>query len=84
MIRHVIQIAGGIWGFVVDRGRQNLVAQRKHADTRFQSAGPAELSWSDPVRKATDQRWCEDVSLTFTNSGSVYCPNFAIHASTPR
>ncbi|MFV8183987.1 MULTISPECIES: hypothetical protein [Streptomyces] len=34
-------------------------------------AGPADLSWSEPKRKATDQRWCEDVALTFTNSGGT-------------
>ncbi|MFE7170109.1 hypothetical protein [Streptomyces sp. NPDC057616] len=34
-------------------------------------AGPAELSWSGPKRKATDRRWCEDVTLTFTNSGGT-------------
>ncbi|MCX5247259.1 hypothetical protein OG895_18945 [Streptomyces sp. NBC_00201] len=34
-------------------------------------AGPADLSWGEPVRKATDQRWCEDVSLAFTNSGGT-------------
>ncbi|MET7478102.1 hypothetical protein ABZT17_27585 [Streptomyces sp. NPDC005648] len=34
-------------------------------------AGPAVLSWSDPSREATDRRWCEDVTLTFTNSGGT-------------
>jgi hypothetical protein len=34
-------------------------------------AGRADLSWSDPKRKATDHRWCEDVTLTFTNSGGT-------------
>jgi len=33
--------------------------------------GPAALSWSTPVRKATDKRWCEDVTLAFTNSGGA-------------
>ena len=33
--------------------------------------GPARLSWSNPVRKPADKRWCEDVSLTFTNSGGT-------------
>ena len=32
---------------------------------------PAALTWGDPVRKATDRRWCEDVSLTFRNSGGT-------------
>ncbi|GAA2504424.1 hypothetical protein GCM10010276_55200 [Streptomyces longisporus] len=32
-------------------------------------AGPAVLTWSDPARKATDKRWCEDVTLDFANSG---------------
>ncbi|MGI5456143.1 hypothetical protein ACQEWB_23830 [Streptomyces sp. CA-249302] len=34
-------------------------------------AGPAALSWSGPVRTATDQRWCEDVTLGFSNSGGT-------------
>ena len=33
--------------------------------------GPAALAWSDPARKATDKRWCEDVTLVFTNSGGA-------------
>lgn len=33
--------------------------------------GPADLSWSEPERKATDKRWCEDVALTFSNSGGT-------------
>ncbi|MGW2565446.1 hypothetical protein [Streptomyces sp. NPDC001537] len=32
-------------------------------------AGPAVLTWGDPARKATDRRWCEDVTLDFANSG---------------
>lgn len=32
---------------------------------------PAALTWGDPVRKATDQRWCEDVTLSFSNSGGT-------------
>ena len=35
------------------------------------TAGPAALAWSDPSRKGTDKRWCEDVTLTFTNSGGT-------------
>lgn len=34
-------------------------------------AGPASLAVSDPVRAGTDQRWCEDVTLTFRNSGGT-------------
>ncbi|MCH5677671.1 hypothetical protein [Streptomyces gilvus] len=33
--------------------------------------GPAALSWGEPVRTATDRRWCEDVELTFVNSGGT-------------
>ncbi|NUR01831.1 MAG: hypothetical protein HOY79_36465 [Streptomyces sp.] len=36
---------------------------------RTAPAGPAVLTWSDPARKATDKRWCEDVTLDFANSG---------------
>jgi len=38
---------------------------------RTTPAGPAALTWSDPVRKATDRRWCEDVTLDFANSGGT-------------
>ncbi|MFI1029214.1 hypothetical protein [Streptomyces sp. NPDC020951] len=34
-------------------------------------AGPAALSVSEPVRAGTDQRWCEDVTLAFHNSGGT-------------
>lgn len=34
-------------------------------------AGPASLAVSDPVRAGTDQRWCEEVTLTFDNSGGT-------------
>ncbi|MFJ9021654.1 hypothetical protein ACIRPU_17000 [Streptomyces sp. NPDC102259] len=34
-------------------------------------AGPASLAVSDPVRAGTDQRWCEEVTLTFLNSGGT-------------
>ncbi|MEV6506374.1 hypothetical protein AB0M61_09640 [Streptomyces sp. NPDC051642] len=34
-------------------------------------ATPAALTWSDPARKATDHRWCEDVTLSFRNSGGT-------------
>lgn len=36
---------------------------------RTATAGPAVVTWSDPARKATDKRWCEDVTLDFANSG---------------
>lgn len=35
------------------------------------SGEPAALAVSEPVRAATDRRWCEDVTLTFTNSGGT-------------
>ncbi|MFF4800278.1 hypothetical protein ACFY1U_18030 [Streptomyces sp. NPDC001351] len=37
--------------------------------SRTAPAGPAVLTWGDPARKATDKRWCEDVTLDFANSG---------------
>jgi hypothetical protein len=33
--------------------------------------GPADLSTSEPVRTPTDRRWCEEVGLTFRNSGGT-------------
>ncbi|MEU0408109.1 hypothetical protein ABZ307_09830 [Streptomyces griseorubiginosus] len=30
---------------------------------------PAALVWSEPVREASDKRWCEDVTLDFRNTG---------------
>ncbi|MFJ8110086.1 hypothetical protein [Streptomyces sp. NPDC096132] len=33
--------------------------------------GPAALTTSEPVRTPTDRRWCEDVTLTFRNSGGA-------------
>jgi hypothetical protein len=30
---------------------------------------PAALGWSEPVREASDKRWCEDVTLDFRNTG---------------
>ena len=30
---------------------------------------PAALTWSEPERAAGDERWCEDVTLEFRNSG---------------
>ncbi|WP_405734744.1 hypothetical protein OG885_23540 [Streptomyces sp. NBC_00028] len=35
------------------------------------TTAPAALTWGDPVRAATDQRWCEDVTLVFRNSGGA-------------
>lgn len=35
------------------------------------SAGPAVLSVSDPSRAATDQRWCEKVTVSFDNTGGT-------------
>ncbi|MFD4879029.1 hypothetical protein ACFWOB_37520 [Streptomyces sp. NPDC058420] len=32
---------------------------------------PAALTWGTPTRKATDKRWCEDVTLGFHNSGGT-------------
>ncbi|MGR3871068.1 hypothetical protein ACUXZZ_21100 [Streptomyces graminifolii] len=32
---------------------------------------PAALTWAAPTRKATDRRWCEDVTLAFHNSGGT-------------
>ncbi|MEU0118172.1 hypothetical protein ABZ137_31895 [Streptomyces bobili] len=34
-------------------------------------AGPAVLDVSEPERAATDRRWCEQVTLTFHNSGGT-------------
>ncbi|GAA3796108.1 hypothetical protein GCM10022403_032460 [Streptomyces coacervatus] len=39
--------------------------------SRTTPVGPAALTWSDPTRKATDKRWCEDVTLVFANSGGT-------------
>lgn len=38
-------------------------------DSPTAAAGPAALTVSDPAREATDQRWCEKVTLVFRNSG---------------
>ncbi|MEW1772767.1 hypothetical protein [Streptomyces sp. NPDC086777] len=35
------------------------------------SPAPAALTWSTPTREATDRRWCEKVTVTFTNSGGT-------------
>ncbi|MER6535199.1 hypothetical protein ABT215_15590 [Streptomyces sp900105755] len=35
------------------------------------SPSPAALTWSTPTRAATDQRWCEKVTVTFANSGGT-------------
>ncbi len=42
LVRNVIEIARRIGIFVVDRRRQNLIAQRQHADARFEAARAAE------------------------------------------
>src|SRR5579862_505252 len=42
MVWNVVQIARGIGLFLIDRRRQNLIAQRQHADARLQSARAAE------------------------------------------
>ncbi|MEU6143439.1 hypothetical protein ABZ848_24140 [Streptomyces sp. NPDC047081] len=41
------------------------------ATTAPSPATPAALTWGDPARKATDKRWCEDVTLEFVNSGGT-------------
>ncbi|MCI3274597.1 hypothetical protein [Streptomyces cylindrosporus] len=41
------------------------------ATTAPSPATPAALTWGDPTRKATDKRWCEDVTLEFANSGGT-------------
>lgn len=35
------------------------------------STGPADLAWGEPTRKATDKRWCEEVTVAFRNTGSA-------------
>src|ERR1700733_15037777 len=42
MIRHVIQVALRIGGFVIDRRRSDLIANRQHADPRLDSARATE------------------------------------------
>ncbi|MEU6550773.1 hypothetical protein ABZ915_10875 [Streptomyces sp. NPDC046915] len=32
---------------------------------------PAALTWGAPAREATEQRWCEDVTMSFHNSGGT-------------
>ncbi|MEU9973674.1 hypothetical protein [Streptomyces sp. NPDC051014] len=34
-------------------------------------AAPADLTWSTPVREATDKRWCEKVTVGFRNTGGT-------------
>ncbi|MER6460240.1 hypothetical protein ACWC4D_14290 [Streptomyces sp. NPDC001288] len=34
-------------------------------------AAPADLTWSAPVREATDKRWCEKVTVGFRNTGGT-------------
>lgn len=31
--------------------------------------GPAALTWAEPTREPVDERWCEDVTLAFRNTG---------------
>ncbi|MGW2237326.1 hypothetical protein [Streptomyces sp. NPDC001759] len=52
-----------------DPGRTTTASPSPGATSR--PASPAALTWSDPSRAATDRRWCEDVTLTFTNSGGT-------------
>jgi hypothetical protein len=52
-----------------DPGRTTAAPPSPGATSR--PAGPAVLTWSDPSRAATDKRWCEDVTLTFANSGGT-------------
>src|SRR5712691_13315569 len=42
VIRDIIQIAFRVGSLQIDGGRQNLVAQREHADAPFESAGAAQ------------------------------------------
>ncbi|MEU6611219.1 hypothetical protein ABZ922_40380 [Streptomyces shenzhenensis] len=35
------------------------------------SPAPAALTWGDPAREATEQRWCEKVTVTFHNTGGT-------------
>lgn len=39
--------------------------------TAVPAPAPAALSWSTPTRKPTAHRWCEDVTLSFHNSGGT-------------
>ncbi|MFJ9865586.1 hypothetical protein [Streptomyces sp. NPDC101165] len=41
------------------------------APSRTEPPAPADLSWGDPSRKDTDQRWCEKVTVGFHNSGGT-------------
>ncbi|WP_449352657.1 hypothetical protein [Streptomyces shaanxiensis] len=43
---------------------------------------PAALGWSEPVREATDQRWCEDVTLEFRNTGGLPVTSGAVTFGT--
>lgn len=38
-------------------------------DPRTTPAGPAALSVGEPVRQATDRRWCEEVTVSLHNTG---------------
>ncbi|MFJ9816081.1 hypothetical protein ACIRU3_12545 [Streptomyces sp. NPDC101151] len=39
--------------------------------SRTAPPAPADLSWGDPARKDTDQRWCEKVTVAFHNTGGT-------------
>ena len=63
---------GGLSGSGAESGRTTPRAPSPTPTPgRTAPAGPAVLAWGDPARSATDQRWCEDVRLTFTNSGGT-------------
>src|SRR5579864_5868759 len=42
MVRDVIEIARRVGDFLIDCRRKNLIAQRKHADTRLESTSASE------------------------------------------
>lgn len=52
-------------------GSSGPASPRPTSPSGTPSAGPAALVVSDPVRTGTDQRWCEDVTLVFRNSGGT-------------
>ncbi|WEO96546.1 hypothetical protein A6P39_022315 [Streptomyces sp. FXJ1.172] len=35
------------------------------------TVGPAKLSWGEPATKDTDQRWCQQVTVAFRNTGGT-------------
>ncbi|MDC0772434.1 hypothetical protein [Streptomyces sp. HD] len=46
------------------------------------SPSPAKLTVSDPVRKPTDKRWCEKVTLDFHNTGGTAIPSGTVAFGT--